>query len=559
MTRKKSYITVTDMFCGCGGSTQGAALAGAEVTMAANHWQLAIESHNTNFPETAHDCADVSQVVPRRWPSTDVLWASPECTNHSNAKGKRRRGAQMSLLGGEDPLDPAAVRSRATMWDVPRFAEYHDYRVIVVENVVEARKWRLWPGWLKTMQCLNYEFRVLYLNSMFFGVPQSRDRLYAVFWKKGHSAPDLEFRPRAFCEKCDEEVTAVQSWKRPDYPWGRYDAGDQRRQYVYRCPWCTEVVHPYVSPALVAIDWTDPGIRIGDREELGMQPLKDKTLERIQQGIDKFGDQYLVLETAYGHARNVRARPVDRPMMTQTSRQTLALTMPFLTSVNYFRPNNSVDKPLPTQTSGNQHAITIPPSAVIVLRNGADGQSPVEPLTTITAGGINHGLALPPSSLVVIRQNGRPHSVDGPMPTLVASGVPIGMVRLPWLVLNYSPGYARSIVDTLGSITATDHHSLVQNVPFLMSYYKSSNPRTVDEPVATITPVDRHALVQPQELDIEDCYFRMLKPEEIQRGMAFSDDYVVLGTKREKVKQCGNAVTPPVAEWLFERILQALN
>jgi hypothetical protein len=37
-------------------------------------------------------------------------------------------------------------RPRATMWDVPRFAEYHDYE-LVVENVVEAAKWKLFrPG-----------------------------------------------------------------------------------------------------------------------------------------------------------------------------------------------------------------------------------------------------------------------------------------------------------------------------------------------------------------------------------------------------------------------------
>ena len=40
-------------------------------------------THAANFPDTEHDCADVSQVDPRRYPTTDVLWASPECTNHS--------------------------------------------------------------------------------------------------------------------------------------------------------------------------------------------------------------------------------------------------------------------------------------------------------------------------------------------------------------------------------------------------------------------------------------------------------------------------------------------
>lgn len=91
MARKKSYITVTDQFCGAGGSSIGATQAGAEVRLAMNHWKLAIETHNTNFPNVDHDCTDISAVDPRRYPSTDILITSPECTNHSLAKGKPRQ------------------------------------------------------------------------------------------------------------------------------------------------------------------------------------------------------------------------------------------------------------------------------------------------------------------------------------------------------------------------------------------------------------------------------------------------------------------------------------
>ena len=72
-----SYPTLSDMFCGAGGSSQGADAAGMEVKIAGNHWQLAIDTHNTNFPETDHHCADICQVQPRMWPTTWGLWASP--------------------------------------------------------------------------------------------------------------------------------------------------------------------------------------------------------------------------------------------------------------------------------------------------------------------------------------------------------------------------------------------------------------------------------------------------------------------------------------------------
>ena len=200
-------ITVTDLFCGAGGSSSGlATLPGVRVVMAANHWQLAIDSHQRNHPNTDHDSADISQVDPRRFPTTDILWASPECTNHSVAKGiKRQRDLQAQLPGMEDKLpDDAAIRSRATMWDVPRFAEYHQYKAIIIENVVDAARWVQFPAWLLAMELLGYEHEQVWLNSMHAQAlgdpaPQSRDRMYVVFWRKGNRRSDLQkwTRPRA--------------------------------------------------------------------------------------------------------------------------------------------------------------------------------------------------------------------------------------------------------------------------------------------------------------------------------------------------------------------------
>lgn len=151
-----SVVTVTDLFCGAGGSSLGAAQSGAEIRMALNHWELAVQTHNSNFPNTDHHCCDASQADPRYYPRTTVLIASPECTNHSLAKGKGRARYQADLWG--TPLiDPAEERSRATMWDVPRFAEVHRYELIIVENVIDARAWVLWDAWLHAMQALGYD------------------------------------------------------------------------------------------------------------------------------------------------------------------------------------------------------------------------------------------------------------------------------------------------------------------------------------------------------------------------------------------------------------------
>jgi C-5 cytosine-specific DNA methylase/Hint domain len=72
-------LTVTDLFCGAGGSSQGAEEAGTQLALGLNHWRRAINTHSANFPHAEHDCADVSVCDPRYYPTTDLLIASPEC------------------------------------------------------------------------------------------------------------------------------------------------------------------------------------------------------------------------------------------------------------------------------------------------------------------------------------------------------------------------------------------------------------------------------------------------------------------------------------------------
>src|SRR5215470_7806989 len=89
-------------------------------------------------------------------------------------------------------------------------------------------------------------------NSVYWGAWLGRD-------------PDWDrwLRPLAWCPACEQQVRAVQWWKRPGADMGRY-----RAQYLYRCPHhaCRgQVVEPAVLPAAAAIDWALPGTRIGDR------------------------------------------------------------------------------------------------------------------------------------------------------------------------------------------------------------------------------------------------------------------------------------------------------
>jgi DNA (cytosine-5)-methyltransferase 1 len=97
-----------------------------------------------------------------------------------------------------------------------------------------------------------------------------------------------------------------------------------------------------------------------------------------------------------------------------------------------------------------------------------------------------------------------------------------------------------------------------------MTYYQHGQMAPVGAAAPTVTTLERHALVTgAQRVDtaaiaVEDCGFRMLVPREIQAAMAFPADYVVTGTRREQVKQLGNAVTPPVMQLLMERVIASL-
>ncbi|PZS27705.1 MAG: DNA cytosine methyltransferase [Pseudonocardiales bacterium] len=60
-------------------------------------------------------------------------------------------------------------------------------------------------------------------------------------------------------------------------------------------------------------------------------------------------------------------------------------------------------------------------------------------------------------------------------------------------------------------------------------------------------------------VDVGDVVFRMLEPAEVGRGMAFHDGYTVLGSKRDRVRQYGNAVTPPAAEIIVAALVEAIT
>lgn len=584
-------LTVTDLFCGAGGSSTGLVAAGFRVIIAANHWARAIESHQLNHPETDHSNADISQVDPRYFPTTDILWASPECTNHSIAKGiKRQRAEDAALfdLNGTRPLvDEAANRSRATMWDVPRFAEYHRYKAIIIENVVDAHRWVQFPAWLMAMELLGYQHEIVWLNSMHaqgagLPAPQSRDRMYVVFWRKDlasakHPRPRLErwTRPLAVCVE-HGEVRAVQAFKKAEQ-WGRY-----RAQYVYRCPKCATVVEPAWLPAASAIDWSIRGERIGNRKK----PLAEKTRLRIEKGIERYWKPLVVAaagntyDSASGKGGSyIRAYPVDETMPTQSTTVQHGVAVPPLVVPVEGREGKvaaSAMDPLRTQSTRAETGLMVPAGGT--WRTEATPLSAVMPTrTTVEADAIviplrNHGVAKPVMSpMDTVAANGNHHAlvmrnneggaemstpVAEPLRTLTTGG------HQSLLVPYYGTGSARPTADPVGTLTATDRYALITRHYGIEGGDAARHTTPVSEELRTLTANGGNmslAQAAPISLEVDDVEFRMLEPDEIKRGMAFPADYILLGSKREQVKQSGNAVTPPAARDLGHAVAEYLR
>ena len=555
-------LTVTDIFAGAGGSSSGAAsVPGVEVKLAANHWKLAIDVHQANHQNTEHAHVDLHLEDPRNFPKTDLLWASPECTKWSIANSKAK---ELSREMGGDPTlfddvpcelessdDDEITRSRLLMFDVLRFIEHHHYRAVVVENVVDVatqgKYSHAWQAWQRGLVKLGYDFRVVSMNSMHAQThglpsPQSRDRLYVVAWPKGEKAPDIDKvqRPKAWCPRCETVIESRQSWKN-----GR-TVGRYRAQYVFVCNTCSTIVEPAWLPASHAIDWGIQGQRIGDRTK----PLSPKTMARIREGLRRYGHEF-IMEAAGNqydshdprhpqHGQQgaySRVWPTDEPLRTLHTSATKGLVLDSLHGAPII---TSTDEVLRTQTTAYTRSLLVP----VEGRSGKESMPDRLPFRTQTT---RNELGI----LTMLRGVNAPKLTRDALDTVAASGNHHGLL-VPsggtWHEEPYPTG------DAMRTVTTRENHGLL--VPY---YSASETAKPTSQPVGTLTTVDRYALIDRPAIDPEDCTFRMLEPHEIAAGMSFPLDYLWQGTKRERVRLAGNAVTPPAARDLVTAIAESLG
>jgi len=163
---EKKKVRAIDLFCGAGGSSWGAKSAGVKIVAGFDLWPLAGEAHKANFPKSEFiegrlEDHDVEQLA-KRLGKIDLILASPECTNHSPAKGNK----------------PRCEQSKDTAFQVVRYAQAFKPRWLVIENVVSMKRWSRYAEFKKALEALGFKVTEQTLNAAHFGVGQSRRRLF---------------------------------------------------------------------------------------------------------------------------------------------------------------------------------------------------------------------------------------------------------------------------------------------------------------------------------------------------------------------------------------------
>lgn len=489
---------IFDYFAGAGGASEGIRMAlGRGPDVAVNHSELALEIHALNHPETDHFCADVWRVGSRKHlpPGRIALaWYSPDCTDHSRAKGGK----------------PASNARRGLAWVVVDVERERRPPVNVTENVPEFVKWGeldeegqpipekegdTFRAWIKAQQDLGYVVEWRVLNAADYGAPTSRRRLFVI-------------------ARCDGKPIV---WPEPTHGPGRAK------------PWVT---------AAEIIDWSLPMLsifatpaearafaKLHGLDGTPKRPLAEATMRRIFEGLKRF---------VFGSRR------------------------PFLVQINHGGDKNrsqTLEQPLPTITSHHGFAI-IAPTLVQTGYGEREGQAPraldlEKPLGTVVACGVKHGIA----AAFLQKHNGKTigQPLNLPVSTLVTTNNKSVVAAFLTKYYGDAGGRVRAgqgLEEPLGTQTTANRFALA--AAFLSKYNGTGVGQALGDPLGTVTTHDRFALalatIDGETYALVDILFRMLEPHELARAQGFPDSYKLLGSKAERVEKIGNSVCPQVAE-----------
>lgn len=504
---------IIDCFAGGGGASVGIEMAlGRHVDIAVNHDPKAILMHKTNHPDTLHLTEDIFRVDLQehiKGRHVALMWASPDCTSHSKAKGGKPRKQGLRILP----------------WAVYKHAKTILPDVIIMENVEEIQQWgpldeaghpiperkgEDYKKFIAAMKGLGYIFDSRELAAADYGAPTTRKRWYAVFRRDGR------------------EIV----WPEPTH--SRGGAGGLK-------PW---------EPVYKCLDLQDFGKSIFGRKK----PLAENTMKRIARGLEKFvfncPEPFIM--KYYGGNYKGAGSCMEEPLHTITAVDHNALVTPYLMRNNTGAPGSDAREPMLTITTGGHHGVVSPLLIQYhseTTKNGVRGQQVTEPVQTIDASN-RYGLAA--AYLTKFYKSGTGQDMAEPIHTITTSPGHFGTVSVLMC--------GREELQEAGMDEETAQKCTWVS-QFIMEYYGCGTGQGLKEPLRTIVTKDRFALVTVlgNEYVMLDIYLRMLKPEELKLAQGFPKDYIINRDYRwnaypasEQVKRIGNSVVPVMAEALVK-------
>lgn len=558
-------VTVV-LFAGLGGACQGLEEAGLPVHVANNHDDVAIAAHAALNPHTKHirgDIFDVDPIEATGGRQVKVLWASPDCRDHSVAKG----GA------------PRSARVRSLPWQVCRWAGKTRPKVIFIENVKEIRGW----GPLIAKRCPKTG-RVLKLDGSVAAkgerVPRDQQQLVRDKARLGRSfrrfvahlrSLGYAYEDRDLCCADYGVPTSRRRW----FAVARRDGRPIRwpeRTHAPRDEAAARGLLPWV-PAADIIDWSLPLPSIFERKK----PLADATMRRIATGLKRFvidnPTPFIIPLTHHGEGR---VYPVAETLRTITSahRGELAVVAPLIAGAGGRAaqvPPMNLTEPLNTSTT-KEDRVLVGPTLVQTGYGERAGQAPraldiTAPIGTQVAGGGKHavvGAWMAQHNTGVVG-----HCADDALSTLTTTGSHQQLAAVHLTEFRGTSKDGQAVTDPAPTVCTGGgrgggHAGVV--AAFLAKYYGTGGQdQDCRDALHTLSTRDRFGVVTVtiagQPFAVTDIGMRMLEPHEAAAAheLTLPKLITVAGktrplTKTEAMRLVGNSVPKRMA-----RLLAAAN
>ncbi|MDU8884868.1 DNA cytosine methyltransferase [Yeosuana sp. MJ-SS3] len=199
----KNVLNTIDLFSGCGGMSLGFKWAGYNTLLASDIDENCKKTFTQNFPEVPFICGDLSNLKKEDFQDhitsqVDVIIGGPPCQGFSLANKKRNKVT-------EDPRNNL-------FFEFVKTINWYNPQAFVMENVkglLSMKSGQVIKQIIDEFENAgDYGYQVRYevLKASDFGVPQSRERVIIIGFRK-----DLELIPEFPNKKYTEEVNVNQA------------------------------------------------------------------------------------------------------------------------------------------------------------------------------------------------------------------------------------------------------------------------------------------------------------------------------------------------------------